>query len=113
MAAAELRTFNQQQQYQTQQQQQQRRPLPPGQPGYNYPSPRIILLCCFCRSGIGQNNLTVFTLIEKQSKLQPLGGACDPSEIAKAICFMASDDSACITGQILCVDGGRHILPSE
>ncbi len=32
----------------------------------------------------------------------------EPSDIAKAVRFLASDDSAYITGQVLSVDGGMH-----
>ena len=36
----------------------------------------------------------------------PLGRLCKPSEIAKAIAFLASDDASFITGHSLLVDGG-------
>ncbi|OWF49613.1 uncharacterized protein LOC110451477 [Mizuhopecten yessoensis] len=48
--------------------------------------------------------------IERQKTLQPLGGAGDPEEVAKAIQFLASNDSSFITGQLLFVDGGRHVF---
>jgi len=32
-----------------------------------------------------------------------------PEDVAKAIYFLASDDSSFITGQTLCVDGGRSV----
>ncbi|MDR2295881.1 MAG: 3-oxoacyl-[acyl-carrier-protein] reductase [Clostridiales Family XIII bacterium] len=35
-----------------------------------------------------------------------LGRAGTPADVAKAVAFLASDDAAYITGQVLCVDGG-------
>lgn len=37
----------------------------------------------------------------------PLGRAAKPDEIARAIVFLASDQSAFVTGQIVTVDGGK------
>ncbi|MPN44953.1 3-oxoacyl-[acyl-carrier-protein] reductase FabG [bioreactor metagenome] len=44
----------------------------------------------------------------KQSMLSqiPLGRAGVPEDIAKVAAFLASDDSAYITGQVIAVDGG-------
>lgn len=39
-------------------------------------------------------------------KMIPLGRAGQPEDIAKAVAFLASDDAAFITGQVLSVDGG-------
>jgi 3-oxoacyl-[acyl-carrier protein] reductase len=36
----------------------------------------------------------------------PLGRWAEPEEIAGSFAFLASDDAAYITGQVLCVDGG-------
>ena len=38
----------------------------------------------------------------------PMGRVGDPSEVASAIAFLASDDASYITGELLMVDGGRR-----
>ena len=54
-----------------------------------------------------------FTLqyLQRQDELQPLCGAIEPIEVAKSIAFLASDEAACITGETLFIDGGRHVKP--
>jgi len=37
----------------------------------------------------------------------PLGRVADPGEIAKAVVFLASDDSSFVAGTELFVDGGQ------
>jgi NAD(P)-dependent dehydrogenase (short-subunit alcohol dehydrogenase family) len=37
----------------------------------------------------------------------PLGRAGQPEDIASAVAFLASDEAAFITGQVLAVDGGQ------
>ena len=39
-------------------------------------------------------------------ELIPLGRVGQPEEIAKAVAYLASDDAAYITGQVLALDGG-------
>ena len=39
-------------------------------------------------------------------KMIPLGRPGQPTDIAKAVCFLASEDSDFITGEIMDVDGG-------
>lgn len=40
----------------------------------------------------------------------PLGRPAEPSEVAKAVAFLASDDAAYITGHVLTVDGGMGMF---
>lgn len=39
----------------------------------------------------------------------PLGRLCEPSDVANAVLFLASDDAKFITGTCLEVDGGRGV----
>ena len=47
----------------------------------------------------------------------PMGRAGTPAEVAELIAFLASDESAYITGQMIVIDGGNTIQeykgPSE
>jgi 3-oxoacyl-[acyl-carrier protein] reductase len=36
----------------------------------------------------------------------PMGRAAEPNDIAEAVCFLASDESGYITGQLIHVNGG-------
>jgi|SRR3989344_1987405 len=48
---------------------------------------------------------------EKYGKLVPIGMISYPIDIANAALFLSSEASRCITGQILCVDGGATAVP--
>jgi len=39
----------------------------------------------------------------------PLGRVGSPEDVAGAVCFLASDAAAYVTGQVLAVDGGFHM----
>lgn len=51
-------------------------------------------------------------LHDKASQLPrvPLGRAGTPSDVAAAVVWLASDSAAYVTGSIVTVDGGRHLL---
>jgi 3-oxoacyl-[acyl-carrier protein] reductase len=42
-------------------------------------------------------------------KTIPMGRLCEPTDVAAAVCFLASDDARFLTGVCLPVDGGRSI----
>lgn len=54
--------------------------------------------------------LCLFQFLEKCKSTHALGRVGDVSEVAKAIAFLASDDSSFITGTHVPVDGGRHVM---
>ena len=47
---------------------------------------------------------------ERAANLIPMGRKGTPSEVAKAIAFLASDDASYITGHVLTVDGGMAMF---
>ena len=45
--------------------------------------------------------------IDKVLAVTSLGRMGTPEEIARSVCFLASEEASFITGQVLIVDGGR------
>ena len=58
-------------------------------------------------SGLGQTEEQRKQILTSLATTVPLGRLGDPDEIAKAVVFLASDDSSFITGIGLFVDGGQ------
>lgn len=48
--------------------------------------------------------------IDAMQEMIPLGRVGEPEDVAKAVAFLASDDAAYITGQVLSVDGGMAMV---
>jgi 3-oxoacyl-[acyl-carrier protein] reductase len=48
-------------------------------------------------------------VIEKILKQIPLGRVGEPEEVAKLVCFLASDDANYITGQVISINGGMYV----
>jgi len=55
----------------------------------------------------GSDPVTMDEAIKESSAYIPMGRFGKPEEIAKAVLFLASDDSSFVTGHLLLVDGGN------
>ena len=42
----------------------------------------------------------------EMAAIHPLGRIGEPSDVANLVAFLASDQAACITGQVYVIDGG-------
>jgi NAD(P)-dependent dehydrogenase (short-subunit alcohol dehydrogenase family) len=60
------------------------------------------------RSAINDPSPALQTDEDVQATLRavPLGRAADPADLGRAVCYLASDDAAYVTGAFLRVDGG-------
>ena len=58
-------------------------------------------------SYVGRTREETEISIEERKKLALLGRMGTPEDVANLALFLASDDSSFITGQVICIDGGR------
>lgn len=74
----------------------------------NSVNPGVIITEIHKRAGLNDEAYAKF--LERSKETHALGrpGECD--EVAKTIAFLASDESSFITGALIPVDGGRHVM---
>ncbi|XP_032672285.1 3-oxoacyl-[acyl-carrier-protein] reductase FabG-like [Odontomachus brunneus] len=74
----------------------------------NAVNPGVIVTNLHRTSGMNEEQLKNF--FEHSKGTHALGRTGDPTEVAKTIAFLASDNASYITGATLPVDGGRHVM---
>merc|ERR1712088_199768 len=82
--------------------------LAPKQVRVNCVNPGVIVTELQKRGGLDDEKYAKF--LEHSKTTHALGRVGQPEEVAKAICFLASDDATFSTGVCLPVDGGRHAM---
>ena len=63
----------------------------------------------FIMTGMTDNNPQTEQIVERMSSITPLGRPGTPADIEGPAVYLASDASRFHTGDILVVDGGRHV----
>ncbi|KAG5875495.1 hypothetical protein JTB14_015107 [Gonioctena quinquepunctata] len=74
----------------------------------NCVNPGVTMTNLHKRGGMNQEQYEAF--LKKSQETHALGRPGQPSEVAKTIAFLASDDASFITGATIPVDGGRHAM---
>ena len=74
----------------------------------NSVNPGVIETAIHRRGGMSDEQYAAF--LEKCKTTHAMGRHGQPEEVAKAIAFLASEDSSYTTGETLSVDGGRNLL---
>lgn len=71
----------------------------------NVVSPGVVVTPAY-KSELGLNDEQIKDFVAQLAATTPLGRAGQPDEVAKAVVFLASDDSSYVAGIELFVDGG-------
>ncbi|KAK7089320.1 3-oxoacyl-[acyl-carrier-protein] reductase FabG-like isoform X1 [Littorina saxatilis] len=82
--------------------------LAPKQVRVNSVNPGVVVTELQKRGGLTDAAYAKF--LERSKETHALGRPGQPEEVARAIAFMASDDSSFVTGASIPVDGGRHAM---
>jgi Dehydrogenases with different specificities (related to short-chain alcohol dehydrogenases) len=82
--------------------------LAPKKVRVNSVNPGVVITEIHKRGGMDSEAYEKF--LEHSKQTHALGRPGQPDEVARAIAFLASDDSSFITGATLPVDGGRHAM---
>jgi len=73
----------------------------------NAVNPGVTVTNLHRRSGMGEPQYAAF--LERSKTTHPLGRPGQADEVASLILFLASDQSAWMTGETIPIDGGRHL----
>ena len=73
----------------------------------NAVNPGVVISNLHRRGGMNEESYSAF--LEHSKATHPIGRPGEPHEIADLIFFLASPNSAWITGETVSIDGGRHL----
>lgn len=73
----------------------------------NAVNPGVVMSNLHRRGGMDEEKYAAF--VEHSKQTHPLGRPGEPHEIADLIVFVASPESAWMTGETISIDGGRHL----
>ncbi len=74
----------------------------------NSVNPGVITTEVHRSAGMSDEQYEAF--LEKCTHTHAMGRVGSVDEVAKVIAFLASNDSSFVTGELITVDGGRHLL---
>ncbi|XP_022108868.1 uncharacterized protein LOC110989069 isoform X2 [Acanthaster planci] len=74
----------------------------------NSVNPGVIRTAVHKRGGMTDEQYQQF--LKKCERTHAMGRTGTVDEVAKVITFLASDDSSYVTGELITIDGGRHLL---